>query len=73
MTELRPASQVEGEKETHKQWKQGQISWAESRDAIWLCRDGIRKVKLQVELNLAGDSKNNKKGFYRYVTQNNKV
>jgi len=49
----------------HRQWKQGQVSWEEYRDAAWFCRDGIRKVKVQLELNLARDAKNNKKGFYR--------
>ena len=32
-----------------------------------MCGDGIRKAKAQVELNLARDMKNNKKGFYRYI------
>ncbi|KAK4833075.1 hypothetical protein QYF61_027737 [Mycteria americana] len=39
-------------------------------DIIW---DGVRKVKVQLELNLARDAKNNKKGFYRYVSQKRKV
>ena len=30
-------------------------------------REGIRKAKAQLELNLATDVKNNNKGFYRYV------
>jgi len=34
-----------------------------------LCRDGIRRAKVQLELNLRRDAKNNKKGFYRYVSQ----
>jgi len=38
-----------------------------------LCRDGVRKVKAQLELNLARDVKNNNKGFYRYVRQKMKV
>ena len=32
-----------------------------------MCRDKIRKAKAQMELNLARDVKNNKKGFYRYI------
>ena len=43
------------------------------RDAARLGRDGIRKAKAQLELNLARDAKNNKKGFYRYVSQKRKV
>ncbi|KFR08823.1 hypothetical protein N306_10297, partial [Opisthocomus hoazin] len=60
-------------KELHRQWKQGLASWEEYREAARLGRDGVRKVKAQLELNLARDAKNNKKGFYRYVSQKKKV
>ncbi|KAK4831808.1 hypothetical protein QYF61_019238 [Mycteria americana] len=43
------------------------------RDAAQLCRDGVRKAKAWMELNLASDAKNNNKGFYRYVSQKRKV
>jgi len=33
----------------------------------------IRRVKAQLELNLARGAKNNKKSFYRYVNQIRKV
>ena len=32
-------------------------------DAVQICRDGIRKAKAQMELSLAKDAKNNRKGF----------
>ncbi|KFQ74137.1 hypothetical protein N335_02350, partial [Phaethon lepturus] len=64
---------LKGKKEMHRQWKQGQVSWDEYRDAAWLHRDGVRKAKARLELNLARDAKNNKKGFYRYVSQKRKV
>jgi len=38
-----------------------------------MCRDGIRKPKAQLELNLARDAKNSKNGFYRYIGQNRKT
>jgi len=38
-----------------------------------LCRDVVRRAKAQLELNMAKDAKNNKKGFYRYVSQMKKV
>ncbi|KAK4806903.1 LOW QUALITY PROTEIN: hypothetical protein QYF61_012624 [Mycteria americana] len=60
-------------KEMHRQWKQGHVSWEEYRDSAWMCRDGIRKAKAQLELNLARDVKNNKKGFYRYIGQKRKI
>jgi len=49
------------------------VSWAEYRDAAQLCRDGVRRTKVWLELNLARDAKNNKKGFCRYVSQKRKV
>jgi len=57
----------------HRQWQQGQVSWEEHRDAVWLCRDGVRRAKAWLKLNLERDAKNNSKGFYRYVSQKRKV
>ena len=49
------------------------MSWEEYRDAAWLCRDGVRKAKAQLELNLARDAENNEEDFYRYISQERKV
>ena len=50
-----------GEKKgKYRQWKQGHVTWKEYRDAVWTCRDGTRKAKAQMELNLARDVNNNK-------------
>ena len=56
-------------REMHRQWQQGHVAWAEKVEAVWMCRDGIRKVKAWMELSLARDTKNNKKGFSRYIGQ----
>ena len=48
-------------------WKQGCVSWEEYRAVVRVCRDRMRKAKVQMELNLARDMKDNKKGFYRYI------
>ncbi|KFM02997.1 hypothetical protein AS27_15497, partial [Aptenodytes forsteri] len=64
---------LKGKKEMHRQWKQGQVSWEEYRDTAQLCRNGVMKAKARLELNLARDTKNNKKGFYRYVSQKRQV
>ncbi|KAK4825160.1 hypothetical protein QYF61_024549 [Mycteria americana] len=64
---------LKSKRELHRQWKQGQVTWEEYRDAARLCRDGVRKAKAQLKLNLARDAKNNKKGFYRYINQKRKV
>jgi len=37
-----------------------------------LCRDGTRKAKAQLEINLARDAEN-KKDIYRYVSRKRKV
>ncbi|KAK4814463.1 hypothetical protein QYF61_018981, partial [Mycteria americana] len=64
---------LKSKRELHRQWKQGRVTWEEYRDAARLCRDGVRKAKEQLELNLARDAKNNKKGFYRHINQERKV
>lgn len=43
--------------------------WEEYRNAVRVCRDWIRKSKTQLELNLAREVKNKKKGFYRADNQ----
>ncbi|RMC09610.1 hypothetical protein DUI87_13396 [Hirundo rustica rustica] len=48
-----------------RELKLGQVMWEELRDGVWLCRDGMRKAKAKLELNLARDTKNSKKGFYK--------
>ena len=59
----------------HRQWNQEHVSWEEDRDIAWMCSDGIRKAKAQMELNLTGGAKNNNKSFYRYgqVGQKRKI
>jgi len=56
----------------HSQWKLGQVLWEEYKEAARLCRDGVRKAKAQLELNLASNAKN-KKGFYSYLHKKKKV
>ena len=53
----------------YRQWKQGWVAWKEHWDAVWTCRDGIKKASVHIELHLARDVKNNKKGFYRDRTR----
>jgi len=36
------------------------------------CRDATRKTKAHLELNLARDIKNNKKGFFNYISSKRK-
>lgn len=47
----------------HRQWKCEQVSGEEYRDAVQLHNDGFRMTKAKLELNLARDVKNKKRGF----------
>ena len=38
-----------------------------------MCSDEVKQAKVQLELNLSRDTKNNTMGFYRYVSQKRKV
>ncbi|KFQ42530.1 hypothetical protein N333_10137, partial [Nestor notabilis] len=58
---------LRGEKEAYRRWKQGQAAREEYSNVVWKARDQVRKAKAQLELNLARDVRNNRKGFCRYV------
>ncbi|GAB0206425.1 mitochondrial enolase superfamily member 1 [Grus japonensis] len=59
---------VKQKKEAYRGWKQGQVAWEEYRETVRAARDQVRKAKALIELNLARDVKDNKKSFYRYVS-----
>ncbi|TRZ07143.1 hypothetical protein HGM15179_019964 [Zosterops borbonicus] len=56
--------------ETHVRWKQGKATWDKYRDVVRVCRSAKGKVKAQahLELNLAKDVKDSKKGFFKYIS-----
>ena len=60
-------------KEVYGMWKRGQATWKEYRDIVRVCRNVTRKVKAQLELNLARDVKDNKKGFFKYISSKRKT
>ncbi|GAB0194936.1 hypothetical protein GRJ2_001958900 [Grus japonensis] len=60
---------VKQKKEAYRVWKQGQVAWEEYRETVQAARDQVRKAKALIELNLARDVKDNKKSFYRYVSE----
>ncbi|GAB0183571.1 mitochondrial enolase superfamily member 1 [Grus japonensis] len=59
--------------EAYRGWKQGQGAWEEYREIVRAARDQVRKAKALIELNLARDIKDNKKSFYRYVSDKRKT
>uniref|UniRef100_A0A8B9PGQ4 Reverse transcriptase domain-containing protein n=1 Tax=Apteryx owenii TaxID=8824 RepID=A0A8B9PGQ4_APTOW len=60
-------------KEVYRKWKGGQATWEEYRNAVRVCRDVTRKAKARLELNLARDVKDNKKGFFKYISSKRKT
>ena len=54
-------------REMYRKRKPDCVTWEEYRDIVHMCRDRIKKVKTQIELNLARDVKNKNKGFYRHT------
>ncbi|KAK4824953.1 hypothetical protein QYF61_021641 [Mycteria americana] len=49
-------------------WKKGQATQELYKDVMRFCREKIRRAKAQLELNLATAVKDNKKCFYKYIS-----
>ncbi|KAK4819946.1 hypothetical protein QYF61_015846 [Mycteria americana] len=49
-------------------WKKEQATQEDYKDFVRLCREKIRRAKAQLELNLATAIKDNKKCFYKYIS-----
>ncbi|GAB0207739.1 mitochondrial enolase superfamily member 1 [Grus japonensis] len=59
---------LKGKKEVHRMRQKGLATWEEYRDVVRECRGATRKAKAHLELNLAGEVKDNKKGFFKYIS-----
>ncbi|GAB0210350.1 mitochondrial enolase superfamily member 1 [Grus japonensis] len=59
---------VKQKKVAYRGWKQGQVAWEEYRETVRAAREQVRKAKALTEISLARDVKDNKKSFYRYVS-----
>ena len=57
----------------HEKWKEGQATWEQYRNVVRACRDATRKAKVHLELNLARDVEDNKKGFFKYTSSKRKT
>jgi len=62
LTELRQKRKVYGT------WKEGHITLEEYSNVVRACMEATRKAKAHLELNLARDVKDNKKGFFKYIS-----
>ncbi|GAB0183613.1 mitochondrial enolase superfamily member 1 [Grus japonensis] len=64
---------VKQKKEAYRGWKQGQVAWQKYRETVRATRDQVRKAKALIEISLARDVKDNKKSFYRYVSDKRRM
>jgi len=60
-------------RKVYRMWKEGQATWEEYRNVVRACREAMRKAKVHLELNLARDVKDNKKGFFKYINSKRKT
>ena len=54
-------------------WKEGQATWEEYGNIVRACREAMTKDKAHLELSLARDVKDNKKGFCKYISSKQKT
>ena len=59
---------LKGKKNVHEQWKKSLSTWEEYRNVVSACRDATRKAKALLELNLAKEIKDNKKGGFNSMS-----
>jgi len=60
-------------RKVYRRWKEGQATWEEYRNVVRACRYATRKDKVHLELKLAKYVKNNKKGFFNYISSKRKA
>ena len=65
--------ELEWKRKVYGMWKEGQATWEEYRNFVRACRDATRKAKAHLELNLARDVKDNKKGFFKCISRKRKT
>jgi len=53
--------------------KVGQATWEEYRDVVRAYREATSKAKAYLEFNLARNVKDNKKGFFKYISSKQKT
>jgi len=62
LAELRRKRKVYG------MWKEGQATWEEYRNVVRAGRYAMRTAKVNLELNVARDAKDNKKSFFKNIS-----
>jgi len=54
-------------------WKERQATWEEYGNVVRVCREATMKAKVHPELNLTRDVKDDKKGFFKYISSKQKT
>lgn len=67
MDEQRAPNQTQTQKGSIQNVKVRMDNYEEYRNIVWASSVEVRKAKAQLELNVAGDVKDNKMGFCKYV------
>jgi len=65
-------AELKWKRKIYRMWKERQATWEEYRNVVRACRDVTKRAKAHLELNLARDVKNNKKGCFRYISSKRK-
>jgi len=73
MNEQGVLAHLRWKRKVYRMWEDGQAIWKEYRNVVRACRDATRKAKAHLELKLARDVKNNKKGFLKYISSKRKT
>ena len=68
LAEQRALAGTQEKKESLRPSEEGQATQEDYKDVVRLCREKIRRAKAQLELNLATAIKDNKKCFYKYIS-----
>jgi len=66
-------NKIKRKRMVYEMWKKGLSSWEEYRCVVRACRDATRKAKAHLEMRLAKEIKDNKKGFFKYVNSKRKT
>jgi len=66
-------AELKWNREVYGMWKEGHATWEEYRHVVRDCREAMRKAKAHLELNLTRDVKDNKKGFFKYISSKGRL
>lgn len=55
---------IKKKRKIHEMWKKGLSFWEEYRSVVSACRDTMRKAEAHLEMRLAREIKDNKKGSF---------